>query len=121
MEEINIKSEGINLSEEMRKHLVNQMHAMFGFSMNKIKKVFIRIMEDEGSQNKTPITCSIKVYIEGHPTISTKLTTLDIQSAISLAIERANLKISRRLSDERINKQRAMHHSHSKFTNSLRY
>ena len=118
MEEINIKSEGIILTEAMRKYLVDQLNTVFGFNKKRIKKIFIKILEDKESQTKTAVSCRIKIYIEGHPVISTELKTLDIYSAISLAIERANLKISRRLSDKRIHSHYTMLNHNSRLTHA---
>ncbi|MFK7816455.1 MAG: HPF/RaiA family ribosome-associated protein [Gammaproteobacteria bacterium] len=104
MASINIQTKGLELNEHMQKCILRRIHSVFGFSKHEIQKIVITLLnENEHDARKL---CNILVKPKGLPTISTQLESLDIYTAISLAIERAHLKLERRnINDKTIEKQ----------------
>ena len=109
MEKTEIKSENLVLTEAMKSYLMDQIHAVFGYYKYKIKKINIKILEDKESLDCPKVICRINIYIENYPLISAEIKTLNMRSAISLAVERAHIKFLRGISDERINRQKLIH------------
>ncbi len=100
MEEVNIQSQGITLTEQMRNHITQRLNSVFGFDKTKVQKIVIKLFDHDQKNNDSEITCLIKIYIKNRPVITTKLKSLDIFTAITLAIERAKLKLDHRLDDQ---------------------
>ena len=100
MEEINIKSYGINITEDMRKHIVQRLNSVFGFNKSQVQKIVIKLYEKDKQIDENDISCHIKIYIKNNRPITTKLKSLDIFSAITLAIERAKLKLDHQIIGE---------------------
>ena len=100
MEEINIQSHGIKLTEQMRKHIMQRLNSVFGFDKTKVQKIVIKLFEHDQNNNDAEITCHIKIYIKNKPVITTKLKSLDVFTAITLAIERTKLKHDHQLNDQ---------------------
>lgn len=104
MTAIDIQTQGFELNEHMQKCILQRIHSVFGFGKYEIQKIIITLLsENEHDARKS---CNILVKPKGLPTISTQLESLDIYTAISLAIERAHLKLERRtINDKTIEKQ----------------
>ena len=100
MEEINIQSHGIKLTEQMRKHIMQRLNSVFGFDKTKVQKIVIKLFEHDQNNSGSEITCHIKIYIKNKPVIITKLKSLDVLTAITLAIERTKLKHDHQLNDQ---------------------
>ena len=106
MEEINIQACGLELSEVMQKNILQQIHSVFGVEKYKIHRIFITLFDEKGLEGEIEKGCQIQVKVRGLPTIKTELKSLDILTAVSLAIERAHIKLSHNITDERIKQQR---------------
>ncbi len=102
MEEINIKANGIILNEEMRTHILQRLHSVFGFSQYDVQRIVITIFEDQEIDSTEENRCIIEIKIRHHPKIITELKSFDIFTAITLAIEKAKLKVSRRILNKKI-------------------
>ena len=108
MEEINIQSHGIKLTEQMRKHIMQRLNSVFGFDKTKVQKIVINLFEPNQKNNDSEITCLIKIYIKNRPVILTKLKSLDIFTAITLAIERAKLKHDHQFNNQQKKNKRTL-------------
>ena len=93
MKEINIQSVGLEITEDIRKHIAKSLHCIFGFNKYKVYKIIIKLIDQDNVVNYSNISCCIQIYIKDQPVIKTKLNTLDIFSAITLAMERSKLKV----------------------------
>ena len=101
MEDINLKVEGIVLTEEMKKQIIDQLYSVFGFNKYRIRKLDIKISKS----NIDKFLCELKIYFENRPMIAVELKSHNIDLAISLSIERAHLKYAHNISSERFNRQ----------------
>ena len=97
MQEINIQSHGFELDENIRTYINQQLHYIFGLEKYLVQKVVIKLFEDNSLQNDENQCCYIRVEVSNQPAIITELKSLDIFTAIDLALERAMLKVSHRL------------------------
>ena len=111
MQEIDIKTNGIILNEPMRKHINQRLHSVFGFDTHQVRKITVTLFDDKNTQGDFEKSCHIEIQIIGKPTINTELKSLDIYSAISLAIERTHLKLSHNLLNEKITNKQTEHNS----------
>ncbi|MBT8124773.1 MAG: hypothetical protein KJO81_08115 [Gammaproteobacteria bacterium] len=102
MEEINIQAKGITLNKNMINHIRQRLHSVFGFNQYEVQKIVITLFDEERSSDDIANRCHIEVKIRNQPSIITELVSFDIFTATTLAIERAHLKISRRLMDNKI-------------------
>ena len=106
MQEIDIQTYGINLNEPMRKHILKRLHSVFGYDKNKVNKIIIKLYDQSDNNHATNMACYIKIYIDDKSPIITKLESLDIFSAITLAIERARIKLDKSISNTHQEKAR---------------
>ena len=106
MQEIDIQTFGINLNEPMRKHILERLHSVFGYEKNKVNKIIIKLYDQSDINHATNMTCYIKIYIDDKSPIITKLESLDIFSAITLAIERARIKLDKSINNTHQEKAR---------------
>jgi hypothetical protein len=101
MEQIDIQAHGIELDEKVRKHIMQRLHSVFGFNRYGVHKIIIRLYDNKGCSDNNEKCCSIEVRIRDQPAIITELKSLDVLMAVTLAIERANLKLSHRVKDDK--------------------
>lgn len=101
MEQIDIQAHGIELDESVRKHIIQRLHSVFGFNRYGVHKIIIRLFDDQGLSVNDEKCCRIEVRIRDQPTIITELKSLDVLMVVTLAIERANLKLSHRVKDDK--------------------
>lgn len=111
MQEIDIKTNGIIINKPMCKHINQRLHSVFGFDTYQVRKIIVTLFDDKNSRGDFEKCCHIEIKIIGKPTIITELKSLDIYSAISLAIERAHLKLSHNLLNEKIINKQAEHNN----------
>ena len=101
MENIDLQTHGFRLNEAMRKHILKRVHTVFGFGEYKVKKIIITLFDKSEKQDKSEISCHVHVKVQDQPSIIAEYNTMDIFSAFDLAIERASIKASNRLKDEK--------------------
>ncbi|MEJ2115634.1 MAG: hypothetical protein P8X88_06210 [Gammaproteobacteria bacterium] len=101
MEKIIIQANGFVLNEKMRKHVLQRLHSIFGFNKYEVQRIVITFFDEKEYSNNIESRCNIEVKIKDQPAIITELVSFDIFMATTLAIERAHLKTSRRVIDEK--------------------
>ena len=101
MEKIDLRTHGFHLNEAMRKHMMKRVHTVFGFGEYKVKKIIITLFDKSEKLDKSEISCRVHVKVQDQPRIIEEYNTMDIFSAFDLAIERASIKASNRLKDEK--------------------
>ncbi len=99
MEEINIQAHGFELDKKIRMHIRQHLHNVFGIEKYLVHKIIIKLF-DENDLNNTKKCCQIRIDVRNQPPIITELKSLDLFTAIDLAIERTNLKASHRFNGE---------------------
>jgi ribosome-associated translation inhibitor RaiA len=109
MQEIDIKTNGIVIDESIRKYINQRLHSVFGFDANQVRKIVITLINEENIRGDFERCCHIEVWIIDRSPIITELKSLDIFTAISLAIERAHLKLSHNIRNDRIISKQAAH------------
>ena len=100
MEKIDLRAHGFLLNEPLRKHILIRLHTVFGFGEYKVK-IIITLLDNVGDQNETEVSCRIQIKVQDQSSVIAEYKTLDLFSAFDLAIERARLKISNKLNDEK--------------------
>ncbi len=95
MREINIQTYGVELNGSTKKHILQRLHSVFGYDEYKVNKIVITLLDKNAHDEHPEISCYIKIYIKNQSPIKTKLKSLDLFSAITLAIERAKIKLDR--------------------------
>lgn len=106
MEELNIQAHGFELDEKMRIYINQRLNNMFGLDKYLVRKVTITLFCDKALQGDENKCCRIRFEVKNQPPIITELKSLDMYTAIDLAIERANLKVSHRLNGENATRKR---------------
>ncbi len=99
MQEINIQTHGLKLNEPIKKHILQRLHSVFGYDKDKVHKIVISLFDKNSDYSHSEISCFIRIYIYNQVPVETKLNSLDLFSAITLAIEHAKIKL-----DQSINK-----------------
>jgi len=106
MEEIDIQTRGLELDEPMKKSILTRIHSIFGFYKYDIQKILITLSDIKENEDDEWKGCSIQVKAKGFPAVTTELKSLDIYTAITLAIERTHLKLEhRKINEKYINKK----------------
>ena len=101
MEKIDLQTHGFRLNEAMKKHMMKRLHSVFGFGEYKVKKIIITLFDKSEMLDKSEIFCRVDLKVQDQPSIIAEYNTMDIFSAFDLAIERASIKASNRLKDEK--------------------
>ncbi len=109
MEDTRIQADGFELSEKMRAHIVDYLHAVFGLKQHMLRKILIKLYDDEDLKLGADKFFRIHIYIQNQPMLITELRSPDILTAIELAVERANLKLSQRMNGRKEIRKRLEH------------
>lgn len=97
MEEIRIEINGIEASEKLRRHIVQRFHSVFGHKQYMLRKVAIKLFHEGGDQDGPSICCRVQADVKSQPVVITELRSSNVITAIDLAIEHADLKLSHRI------------------------
>lgn len=97
MEEINIQTHGFELDQKTRVHIVKYLHSLFGLKKYMVHKIVIKLFDEKELGNDANKCCHVQVHVKNQPVVITELRSLDILTAIDLAIEHASLKLSHRV------------------------
>ena len=101
MEEINIQTHGFELNQKTRVHIVKKLHSLFGLKKYMVYKIIIKLFDEKELGNDADKCCRVQVHVRNQPVVNTELRSLDILTAIDLAIERASLKLSHRVNGKK--------------------
>jgi len=101
MVEINIQAHGFELDQKTRVHIVKYLHSLFGLKKYMVHKIIIKLFDEKGMRNNSDKCCRVQVHVKNQPTVITELRSLDIHTAIDLAIEHASLKLSHRVNGKK--------------------
>lgn len=110
MEEIDIQTHGIELDEFMIKSILKRIHSVFGFSKYEIHKMVITLSDVKDNEGNEWKGCFIQIKAKDYLTITTELKSLDIYTAITLAIESAHLKLEHRTINDKTLNNKLEHH-----------
>ncbi|MFK7816836.1 MAG: HPF/RaiA family ribosome-associated protein [Gammaproteobacteria bacterium] len=97
MEEIHIDFQGFESSQKLRQHIVRRFQSEFGLKQYMISKINIRLSHGDSEQDEMAICCRVQADIKNQPVVITELISENVITAIDLAIEHANLKLSHRI------------------------
>ena len=97
MEEIYIDMHGFEPDEELRQHIVQKFYSVFGLKQYMLRKFSIKLFHENYEQGDACVRCSVQADVKNQPVVITELTSPSAITAIDLAIEHANLKLSHRI------------------------
>ncbi len=87
-----IHSDGIVLTDLMRKNILQKIESVFGYEKDEVSKISIVLADETPNE----LEWYIHIKLRNYPVIKTQFRSLDVLNAITLSLERAYLKSSRR-------------------------
>lgn len=76
----------------MRENILQTIDMVFGYEKDQVSKISIASCDENSGEQDWLIDVKLRNY----PSVKTQLKSIDVHNAITLSLERAYLKVSRR-------------------------
>jgi hypothetical protein len=98
MEELYIDMRGFDSEDEgLRQQIVKKFHSTFGLNQYVVQKITIKLLHEKSEHGDAYVRCSVQANVINQPIVCTQIRSQNTITAITLAIEHANLKLSHRI------------------------
>ena len=105
-EDLYIQSNGVTLTDDIKKNIINRINTDFYLDNYPIYKIKLTLYSDKPTHDSDSYPGFIEIFIKDKPKITSPVKSKDILTSIFLAIEHAYLRLSHNLSDDRSNQKR---------------
>ncbi len=95
--QIEIQAVSFKLTEGLRNHAERRLRFAFGSTSNKVRRVVMRLADENGPRGGVDKRCSIRAIVSGIPPVVVEQHETDLYVAIDRAADRAGRAVSRKL------------------------
>jgi hypothetical protein len=97
MDDLHIDMHGFGSDEELRQKIIKKFHLTFGLNQYVVQKISIKLLDETSEHGNAFVRCSVQANVKNQPVVITEIKSQNAITAINLAIEHANLKLSHRI------------------------
>ncbi|MDW3094891.1 MAG: HPF/RaiA family ribosome-associated protein [Gammaproteobacteria bacterium] len=94
---VEIQARGFELSENLENHIHKKVTHALQYANTKVRKVIVRLFNEDARHNQKTRTCRILVSVKGMPDIITNYRANNIYKASNAAIKASSFTIKNRL------------------------
>ncbi len=95
---VKVHARGFSLSAALSEYSDSKVRLALGIYGHKIRRVDLFLTDINGPKGGQDMRCTIKVHVQGVPSVTVHFTAEDMYEAINLCARRAKRSIDRRLS-----------------------
>ncbi len=94
---IEIQARGFELSKHLEEHIYKKLTNTMHSANNKVRKVIVRLFNEDARHNRKIRNCRIHVSVKGIPDIVTNQRSSNIYAASNAAIKSSSLTVKNKL------------------------
>lgn len=105
---IDIQARSFTLTDGLREHTARRLQFALGWAGHYIRKVSVRLSDENGPRGGEDKRCRIRVDFSGAQEVVVEDTETDLYVAIDRAVDRAGRAVTRRLERQRDHRHGAL-------------
>jgi len=94
---VEIQARGFELSENLENHIHTKIVSALRGANSKVRKVIVRLFNEDARHNRTMRSCRVHVMVKGMPDIVTNYSSSNIYKASNAAIKTSSFTVKNKL------------------------